>query len=250
MQTPCIDTFDFPDSILAGSTRRGDITDASDPYAGFSLCHYTGDSPARVEAARKSLARWAGIETAGIIVPRQTHGTRVAVIGRLPADPSDLDDADAVVTTLPDVLIGVNTADCVPVVLADTSAGIIAAAHAGWRGAVAGITDCTIDCMTRLGATAENIRAVMGPCIGVECFEVGEEVAARFPEQFINRSFGPKPHVDLPAFVAWKLAGKGIPPHNITLPAACTRCNPSHYFSARAAGIKSGRNFTFIMMRE
>lgn len=245
-----IDIFDFPDSILAGSTSRGEILDASNPYAGFSLCHYTGDSPIRVETARERLARWAGLNPANIIVPRQTHGTRVAVIDRLPVDPSDIDDTDAVVTTHAGVLIGVNTADCVPVVLADTSAGIIAAAHAGWRGAVAGIIGDTVDRMTSMGASAANIRAVMGPCIGVECFEVGEEVAARFPEQFVNRALGEKPHIDLPAFVARKLAEKGISSGSIALPAGCTRCNPARYFSARAAGIKSGRNFTFIMMKK
>lgn len=244
-----IDIYDFPDRILAGSTRRGIDLDAGDPYAGFSLCHYTGDSPARVEAARNSLAQWADVHPENIIVPRQTHGIRVAVIDRLPVDPEAIDDTDAVVTMLPRVIVGVNTADCVPVVLADTSAGIIAAAHAGWRGAVAGIIGNTVDTMTGLGATAANIRAVMGPCIGVECFEVGEEVAARFPEGFVNRAIGPKPHVDLPAFVAGELAKKGILPQNITLPSACTRCNPSRYFSARAEGIKSGRIFTFIMMK-
>ncbi len=233
----------------AGNTWRGAGADFSDPYSGFSVCHYVGDSPAHVAECRRELAAFLGVRPEALIVPRQTHGCRIAVVDRVPFPPEELESTDAVITSLPGVAVGVNTADCVPVLLSAPGAGIVAAVHAGWRGAVAGIVGRTVAKMAQLGAEPSDIRAAIRPCICVECFEVGEEVAVRFPEEFVVRRESVRPHVDLPSYVASQLAEAGIKPGNISMPQGCTRCNPRRYFSARAIGSASGRIFSFVMRK-
>ncbi|MCC8037366.1 MAG: peptidoglycan editing factor PgeF [Bacteroidales bacterium] len=229
--------------IHAGFTSRGVVAEGN-PYSGFNLCHYTGDDPGHVAACRSALLQATGGKW--LVVPRQTHSTNVSVI----TDPGDtsLEGVDALVTTLKGMVIGVNTADCVPMVMADPVAGVIGVAHAGWRGAVNGIVPRTVERMVELGASPERIVAAMGPCICQDCFEVGDEVAGRFPKEVVKRLPGQRPHVDLPVFVARQLTESGLSPQNIALPTACTRCSPTLYFSARALGINSGRCFTFAWL--
>lgn len=232
-----------PAGIHAGFTSRGDVTD-DDPYSGFNLCHYTGDNPEHVADCRNALLQVS--EANALVVPRQTHSTRVHVVTH-PSDTS-LEEVDALVTSLPNVIIGVNTADCVPVVLSDPVTKVIAVAHAGWRGAFGGIVTRTVEQMMALGAVPARIRAAMGPCICQDCFEVGEEVAERFPSVVVQRMPGQRPHVDLTRFVALQLTESGLAPENIAMPPACTRCSPILYFSARALGINSGRCFSFAWL--
>lgn len=233
-------------------TSRGDTGDAADPYSAFSLCHYTGDTPRHVAQCREMLAATLGIDVSCIIVPRQTHSTRVVTIDALPVRDAAIEGADGVVTTLRDVAVGVSTADCVPVIAVDSVAGVAGAFHAGWRGAVGGVVGFGIEAMTAAGALAGRIEVYIGPSICCSCFEVGEEVAAFFPEEFVVRKEEwPKPHVDLPAYVESRLVKAGVAAGNIRGFAGemCTRCHPDKYFSARAAGIASGRNFTFAILR-
>ncbi|MCC8117206.1 MAG: peptidoglycan editing factor PgeF [Bacteroidales bacterium] len=229
--------------ILVFNTRRNDHQ-PEDSYGGINICHYVGDSPEHVAWSRQQLCSELGIKADALIVPRQTHSINVKVIDHLPVE--DLENIDAVVTRLQSVAIGVSTADCVPVLLADEKAGVIAASHAGWRGAVGGIVQHTVATMTDLGASPADMKAWLGPCICQSCFEVGEEVANQFPEEFIDRS-GAKPHVDLPAYVISTLTQCGLQRTNITPPQGCTRCNPDTYFSARRLGIASGRIFSALI---
>lgn len=226
-------------------TSRGNVT--SSPYSGVNLCHYTGDDPEHVSWSRGLLADEAGIGVDRIIIPRQTHSTECRVIDHLPVAAADIEGVDALVTTLRGVGIGVSTADCVPVVMTDAEAGVVGVAHAGWRGAVAGIVERTLDTMVSLGADAGRLKVLIGPCICVDCFEVGDEVAAQFPESCVVRGEG-RPHVDLPGYVRQQLIARGVADTTITMPVACTLCHPDTYFSARASGIASGRNFTMVML--
>jgi YfiH family protein len=120
------------------------------------------------------------------------------------------------VTDRPGLLLGILTADCAPVFLADAQAGVIGAAHAGWRGALAGVTDAAIAAMEKLGAKRERIAAAVGPCIAQPSYEVDEGFRTRFVETDIvsSRFFteGPwgKPHFDLAAYVAHRLNSAGI----------------------------------------
>ncbi len=234
----------FKDSRLrVVNTIRGEHR-AGDAYGGLNVCHYVGDAPEHVAWSRQKLCAELGIRPESLIVPRQTHSTNVKVIESLPT--GDLEGVDALVTRLHGVAIGVSTADCVPVLLADEEAGIIGAAHAGWRGAVGGIVQNTVAVMVELGASTARMRAWLGPCICQDCFEVGEEVACQFPEEFVDRSKA-KPHVDLPGYVISQLVNCGLHKHNISGPRGCTRCNPALYFSARRLGIASGRLFSAII---
>ncbi|MCM1076453.1 MAG: polyphenol oxidase family protein [Bacteroides sp.] len=240
------------DSYCVMTTGRGEMEMSASPYDGFNLCHYTGDDPDHVKTCRNLLASAIGVEPDRIVVPRQTHSVNVAVIDSLPIDMEELEDVDGIVTTLRGVAIGVSTADCVPVILVDEVVGVIGAFHAGWRGAVGGIVENGVGRMVELGASAGRIRAFVGPAICVNCFEVGDEVASRFPEECVVRyDDGRRPHVDLPGYVMHVLRNAGVSSCNIEPFSyeCCTRCHPSRYFSARAIGVDSGRNFTFVMLR-
>lgn len=238
-------------SVLAGYSCRGELTSDAGSYESFSLCHYVGDDPGHVVACRVELARALGVKSAHVLAPRQVHGITVKVVD---ADCCDYGiiaevEADALVTAMHGVVVGVNTADCVPVLLCDEEAGVIAAAHAGWRGAIAGVVEATVEEMARNGAESQRIRAFVCPAICVSCFEVGEEVASQFPQSCVVRMPGSKPHVNLPECVAICLERCGISRDNISFSGECTRCRPSRYFSARAMGVASGRNFSYIMLK-
>lgn len=239
-----IETLFHSSHVFAGNTCRGMDFIADNPYSGFSLCHYVRDDEKHVAQCRASLCKCLGIENEALIVPRQTHGDRIAVIDHLPFESNLLEATDAVITNLKGVAIGVNTADCVPVIIIDDNESIIAAIHAGWRGAIAGIVPKTVDKMKELGAS--RLKAFIGPSICVKCFEVGEELTKIFPEYAVKRSYGIKPHINLTAFIRHQLDDKEICCPQKSIP--CTRCNPEHYFSARAQGINSGRNFSFAIL--
>lgn len=241
-----------PDLITI-STCRG-VEHPAGPYDGFNACHYVGDDSAHVEHCRSELCRRLGIEAQQLIIPRQTHSDCVAVIDRLPYPEENLQGVDALVSALPSAVLAINTADCVPVLLAHPASGVIAAAHCGWRGIINDLLPNTIQAMTALGAKADEIIAVMGPAICPECFEVGPEVAQIFASHFPDTSNiiidgYEKPHIDLSAAIIEKLRKLGVPATNIRPSAECSKCNPGKYFSARALGINSGRILTIIAHR-
>lgn len=251
-----IDHSAFPAPIRAFSTLRGPLASEGDPYSGFSVCHYVGDSAQHIAACREELAEFLRLTQEAIVVPRQSHTDRLAIIdGSYFSQPADdrkalIEDVDALVTALPGVALAINTADCVAVLLADAEAGVTAAAHCGWRGCVNGLLPGVIASMKRLGADPRRITAVMGPSICADCFEVGEEVAAKFekfPGAVVRSASQAKPHVDLPAAIEASLRGLGLDRNNLHRPQLCSRCNPGRLFSARALGIASGRTLSVII---
>jgi YfiH family protein len=147
--------------------------------------------------------------------------------------------ADAIVTDRPNLLLGILTADCAPVLFADTEAGVIGAAHAGWRGALAGITDATIAAMERLGATRGRISAAVGPCIGQQSYEVDETFRERFVkadpynQRFFAGEVGQKPHFGLEAYVVSRLIGAGI--EEVEALHLDTYADPERFYSYRRA---------------
>jgi YfiH family protein len=145
----------------------------------------------------------------------QIHSAEVVVAQR-PWPQDQRPRGDAMVTDRPNLLLGILTADCAPVLFADRQGGVIGAAHAGWRGALAGVTDATISAMEKLGASRENIRAAVGPCIAQHSYEVDETFRARFLEAdaanecfFVARESG-KPHFALENYVVHRLHAAGI----------------------------------------
>lgn len=247
--------------ILVVQTQRGQVK-ANNAYSQWNLCDYTGDDALRVLDARVQFCQQLGIDLDHLVMPRQTHSTNVKVIDQDFIDASIetqdemLEGVDAIVTKLPGLCIGVNTADCVPIALADTKNSIIAIAHAGWRGTVARIAQKTVEAMCQLGANVTNIHATMGASICQECFEVGDEVAREFEQAGFDMSLimkrnatTGKAHINLQEANRQVLIAAGLSPNKILLPKHCSRCEHDHYFSARRLGINSGRTFTGIIVR-
>lgn len=251
-------TLDAP-GIKAVQTTRGHVN-GRNPYTQWNLCHYTGDDALRVLDARLTFCRLMGIELDHLVMPRQTHSDRVATIDEqfLQADIDRqellLEGVDALVTALPGLCIGVNTADCVAIALADPTSGIIGMAHSGWRGTVAGIARNTVAAMQRLGAQPRHMRAALGTSICAQCFEVGDEVALEFEQAGFDMSAilhrhpdTGKAHIDLWQANRQVLTAAGIPAAHIALPQSCSRCHSDRYFSARRLGTASGRTFSGIL---
>ncbi len=196
-----------------------------------------------------------------VIQGHQVHGCKVAVIGRPGMTREDLEGYDAFVTRLPGVAIGVRTADCVPVLLYDPVRRVVAAVHSGWKGTVSHISQRTIELMERqFHCMAGHMRAVIGPAIGPDSFQVGEEVVARFKDSgfpmeriwsFHGQGDGSPMsgghHIDLFGSNRWLLEEAGVPPGNIQVFGTDTYTDKS-FFSARREGVRCGRNINSIKL--
>jgi polyphenol oxidase len=230
------------------STRRGGVSEGR--YATLNVGGKWGDQPERVEHNRRRLAAAGGFDFDTLHTAIQVHGARVAVVvdGVL-RDRVAATEADALVSLVPGTAVGVYTADCVPI-LFDDGEGRVAAAHAGWRGTVAGIAAATVEALVATGAKREHIRAALGPSICIRCFEVGEEVAAEFdriaPES-VRRSDGRKPHVDLWMANRALLLGAGLSSEHIDASPPCTSCERERFFSFRRDGAGIGQHLSFIV---
>ena len=157
---------------------------------------------------------------------RQVHGHAVHYEDHAPlTDHQPRCDADAVVLKRPDALTRILTADCVPVLLASTDGSAVAAVHAGWRGFLSGVIGDAVDTL------ASGFVAAIGPCIGVNRFEVGEEVAEKFDPRFVRRDLGSRPHVDLRAATFAMLQHLGA--QQIDTTDRCTAEHESEFFSHR-----------------
>ena len=174
----------------------------------------SGQDPGLAAANRRRAAD-AILPGAPLATPYQLHSPAAVIVTKAVPD-AERPRADAIVTSTPRLVIGVVTADCAPVLLADAEAGVVAAAHAGWRGAVAGVTDQAIAAMLSLGARLDRITATIGPCIARASYEVDHAFAANLHaddpanDRFLVEGPRHKPHFDLEAYVAARLAAAGI----------------------------------------
>lgn len=218
-------------------TREGGVSEGI--YASRNCGLGSGDDRAAVLENRARTAADLGVTADRLITPRQAHTDRcVATAEPWPADAPP--EGDAIVTATRGLAVGVLAADCAPVLFADAGAGVVGAAHAGWRGALGGILDATVTEMERLGATRDNICAVIGPTISAEVYEVGEEFRAAFLAQapdnealFHTPPGGARPHFDLPGYVGKRLRACGL--RQIDNLGLCTNRNESLFFSYRRA---------------
>jgi YfiH family protein len=159
-------------------TRFGGVSGGI--YQGLNIGTGSNDDQANVLENRRRVAEWMGVEPSHLLTAHQIHSHDV-IVAREPFS-GERPKADAIVTDRPGLAIGASTADCGPVLFADSQARIIGAAHAGWKGAFTGVLENTIAAMEGLGARRENILAVLGPSIGPKNYEVGPEFVARFIE--------------------------------------------------------------------
>lgn len=231
--------------IVAGfTTRHGGISQA--PFESLNLSFSSGDDRNVVEENRRILARSVGFDSARMVVAGLVHGNDVAYA----SEPGLVDSVDGLVTDRTDLLLCVTAADCAIVLLADPESRIIGACHAGWRGAVAGVVQNTVAAMADLGADVERMRAFVSPCISVQSFEVGPEVANQFSPEFVvrNEESG-KDHVDLSGYLASRLRGLGLDSDRIEANGDCTMLRVDQYFSYRAENGKTGRMMGFVGMQ-
>ncbi len=241
------------------TTRDGGVS--SGAYAGFNITHYCGDRPEAVARNRATLCAWLGLDDDRLLLPRQTHGSRVlcvdeAFLSRAPLERAALlHGVDAVVTNVSRLCIGVSTADCVPLLLYDALRGCVAAVHAGWRGTIACIAEKAVAAMQQCyGCSPDAIRAVVGPSISLDAFEVGDEVYdafrdAGFPMESIARKYDSKWHIDLWEANRLQLLACGLGEEAVQLSGVCTYGRCDEFFSARRLGINSGRIFSGIMLQ-
>lgn len=195
-------------------TRRGGASEGI--YASLNCGLGSDDDKARVHENRHRAMREVGLAEDALRTVYQIHSANVVTVEDGAEATSDT-RADALVSTLPGIALGVLAADCAPVLLADPKNRVIGAAHSGWRGAVSGVIEATVEAMVALGATPEGITAVVGPCIGQGSYEVGAEFPLPFQEQNAanDRFFAPgrrDGHLqfDLAGYVLSRLAAAGV----------------------------------------
>ncbi len=224
---------DLPGVRHAFFTRQGGVSRGI--YAGLNVGVGSKDDPEAVRENRRRAAAHLGGE---LVTAYQVHSPRAEIAtGSWPDDPPQ---ADAVVSATPGVICGALAADCAPILMADAEARVVAAAHAGWQGALHGVAEAAIARMEALGADRARIVAVVGPCIGPASYEVGMEYVQRFVDVdpaydrfFTAGAAADKRQFDLPAFVLARLEAAGI--------AACealgrdTCAEPGLFFSNRRA---------------
>jgi polyphenol oxidase len=238
-------------------TRAGGVSRGI--YAALNCGLGSKDDARHVSENREGVALHLG--ASDLITPFQVHGA-VVVVAEQAWTREDMPRCDAIVTCTPGLAVGVLAADCAPVLLADPGARIVAAAHAGWRGAIDGVTDAVIAKMVELGAVRDRIVAAVGPCIGAGAYEVGPEFEARFLAhhpanyQFFERpkkdgKSSAKSHFDLSAYVVTRLRLGRIA--RVDPVEACTFTNESEFFSFRRSQAHKepdyGRQISAIVLR-
>ena len=237
--------------LLAGfrhgfTTRDGGVSEP--PYDRLNLGGAVGDDAARVAENWRLLERATGLGFARV---RQVHGARVVRAGAA-CEPAE--EADAVVSTAAGVAACISIADCVPVLLADPETGAVAAIHAGWRGTLARAAAAAVAALDEAGAPAARLLAAVGPSIGPCCYEVSEDLAARFGAELPGSVAaspvpGGRPHLDLWTANRAVLTAAGVAAERIHLLGACTSCGGDLFFSHRRDAGRTGRQMAFIAPR-
>lgn len=229
------------------STRHGGVSKGV--FTSLNLGFHVGDDDASVQKNRRLLAKSADFAIGNLVAAQQMHGDQVHLVQKEDAGRGALDlqsavpDVDGLVTEEPNIPLLIQVADCAPVLLADAHARVLGTAHAGWRGALAGIAGKTMGKMQQLDADPQNTFAGIGPCLCMRCMEVGEEVAdlalPHYP--LAVQTFRGKTHLDLAQIVRQDLMQAGLKADHIETMHACPRCNTQEYFSHRGEGGNTGR---------
>ncbi|WP_288317663.1 peptidoglycan editing factor PgeF [Xylanibacter caecicola] len=259
MKAPGLTYYDIAPHVTAfSSTRHGGVSRGA--YGSFNINPYCGDASEAVTANREALCRLLGVDDSHLLLPHQVHRTEIAVVEpdffsmSVCRRKDMLDGIDAVMSNVPGVCFGVSTADCIPVIIYDTVCHAACVVHAGWRGTVARIAEKAVAAMCRrYGSSPQTMKAVVGPGISGDAFEVGDEVY----DEFLNNGFSmddisfrrDRWHIDLPACNHLQLVASGIPVGNIQMCGICTYHNSADYFSARKLGTASGRIFTGVVLK-
>ncbi|MEQ8269079.1 MAG: peptidoglycan editing factor PgeF [Parvibaculum sp.] len=236
-------------------TREGGVSKGI--YAALNCGLGSNDDRGAVLKNRASVARALGVEPENLVTVHQIHSPDVVEVTS-PWTWEDAPQADAMVTTASGIVLGVLAADCAPVLFADKKARVIGAAHAGWKGALTGVMDTTIEAMEKLGATRGNIAAAIGPCISRDAYEVGPEFRARFLDadaenvKWFGASEKPGHFMfDLPGYAEARLHAADI--GAVALLGHCTYRERARFYSYRRATHRNepdyGRQISAIVLR-
>lgn len=251
---------DQPGDLLIGSDRNlgaphgftgrgGGVS--SGPYASLNLGPKSGDDLGSIRANRERFLRALTLAERRLVAPRQTHGAEVTIVRRgEPLPVGGVVEGDGVISDDPSLVLMVLAADCAAMLLHEPERGVIAAVHAGWRGAAGGIAANAVHRMVEtFGCRPERLRAAIGPATGRCCYEVGPEVVtaidARTPggaEPLVDWQTGGKARLDLAGASIAQLLGAGVRPERVTNAGLCTACHPGRFYSHRRTGEPTGRN--------
>lgn len=229
------ETLALPGIRQAFFTRQGGVSDGL--YASLNGGVGSRDNPAHVADNRARMAAALAVEPGRLLTAHQTHSPDVVIVDS-PWTPQQHPCADGIVTCTRALAIGVTTADCGPILLAEPNAGVIGAAHAGWRGALAGIIEATVEAMEQLGAERSQIRAALGPMIRQDSYEVGSDLIERFVADDSSngrffRAATRDSHAlfDLAGYIAARLEQAGL--RHVQDLGLCTYADPARFFSFR-----------------
>ena len=226
----------------AFSTRRGGVSPL--PRDALNLTAFKGDTPENVAENRRRFLRAINAEGATVVTARQTHSSDRCFIKSIDEARGPARECDALVTRTGGVLLGIQTADCLPILIGDAESGMMAAIHAGWRGTASRIAERTVaDLMLHHGVSPRNCIAALGPVACKECYEVGEEVIERFKAEFRywpallgNFKEGGKAHLDVRAANRQQLLFCGFAEDSIFVANYCTMHQNELFFSHRCEG--------------
>lgn len=213
-------------------TRKGGSS--SGVFAGLNCGPGSSDQAEAVAVNRARVAHEINVLPENLVTLHQVHSADVVTLSE---PPETRPRADALVTATPGLALGVLTADCQPVLFADTNAGVVGAAHAGWKGALCGVLDATLDAMEKLGANRENIHAVIGPTISQSAYEVGPDFFDQFLDdapvnsRFFANGSGDRYQFDLPGYGLHRLRAAGVGTADWIR--HCTYSDPVRFYSYR-----------------
>lgn len=233
------------DRISAWFTKRGESFQNNFKIEGLNLGFNTAEDHEIIKGNRNFLANAISTPITDIAFANQVHGNDIVEV----ANGGIYDNIDGFITKEKGLALAIQVADCAAVLLADSNEGIIAAVHAGWRGAESDIVPIAIRRMIAQGSSLEDIKVFISPCISEENFELGEEVASKFPNEFINRESYSKPHLDIKKFIENQLLNAGIYSSNIEIESSCTYSD-MNYYSYRRDGKKAGRMMGIIKLND
>jgi YfiH family protein len=264
----------FPWLIHGFSTAPGGVSDLDDRKV-LNLSFTEWDTRENVLANRKKFQSALGAEKLSLIILKQIHS---AVIWPFTSHPKEACKGDASLTKTPGLFLGIQTADCVPILLVDAKKRVVAAIHAGWRGTLARILEKTVgELHAQFQSNPSDLLAAIGPSIGPCCYEVGADLVTQFSSQFADaHEYFDEPHtgeepnplqwlnmmppghqpppknvrLDLPKANRSQLLAAGLREKNIFSSGLCTACHPDLFFSYRKQGPRSGRMLSAIAIRK
>lgn len=230
--------------------RQGGVS--KEPWDSLNTCYFMGDAKADVDENRTRICKTFRLKPNSLYTAMQVHGTdSVRITAGDDFEKILHTEADAVWTTEPNIAVGVQTADCAPILFASNDGQVIGAIHAGWRGAVAGIASKTIESVGKiLNLPPDRFIVAIGPCIGQDAFEVGPEVIAAVEtrglpiDDIVKKGREDRTHLDLAGFIKIELQSFGV--QQIELIGRCTASNIDEYFSYRGNKGRRGDQLSVI----